>query len=101
MKVEVTRRARIDLIEIGDYLEHVAGARTAHRWMSRLEEKALSLAEHPYAGAEDSMLGGRRRVVLRPYLIIYRVVSPEFVRVVRIVHGARDLPALFGTEGVD
>lgn len=74
MKVEITRRARIDLIEIGDYLERVAGKRIAFRWVERLEARALGLALQPYAGVEDSELGGRRRVV----------------------HGARDLPALFG-----
>jgi hypothetical protein len=44
VKVEITRRARIDLIEIGDYLERVAGRRTALRWVVRLEAKALALA---------------------------------------------------------
>lgn len=34
-------------------------------------------------------------MVVRPYLIVYRIVSKDLVRVVRIVHGARDLPALF------
>jgi plasmid stabilization system protein ParE len=70
MKVELAPRARLDLIEIGDYLERVAGKRTALRWVTRLEAKALNLAEQPYAGAEDSELGGRRRIVLRPYLIV-------------------------------
>lgn len=98
MKVEITRRARVDLVEIGDYLQRVAGWRTALRWVERIETRALGLADQPYAGAEDAELGGRRRVVVRPYLIVYRVMSPELVRVVRIVHGARDLPALFGAE---
>lgn len=66
MKVELAPRARLDLIEIGDYLERVAGRRTAHRWVSRLETKALALAKHPYIGAEDAELGGRRRAVVRP-----------------------------------
>lgn len=95
MKVELARRARRDLLEIGDYLERVASRRTAFRWVVRLEERALALAREPFAGAELPDLGGRRRVVVRPYLIVYRIVSKDLVRVVRIVHGARDLPALF------
>ena len=95
MKVEFARRARRDLIEIGDYLERVASRRTALRWMMRLETRALDLAAGPYAGAEEPELGGRRRVVVRPYLIVYRIASPDMVRVVRVVHGARDLPSLF------
>jgi toxin ParE1/3/4 len=98
VKVEITRRARIDLIEIGDYLERVASRRTALRWMERLEARALRLASHPYAGAEDAELGGRRRVVVRPYLVVYRIISADHVRVARIVHGARDLPVLFAAD---
>jgi toxin ParE1/3/4 len=98
MKVELAPRARLDLIEIGDYLERVASARTALRWVTRLEARALRLGEQPYVGAEDSDLGGRRRIVVRPYLIIYRIVSGDLVRVVRRVHGARDLPAMFSSE---
>jgi len=101
LKVELTRRARRDLIEIGDYLERVAGRRTALRWVLRLETRALGLAEGPFAGAEDTDLGGRRRVVVRPYLIVYRVASPDVVRVARIVHGARDLPSLFSSVADD
>jgi toxin ParE1/3/4 len=95
VKVEIAPQARIDLIEIGDYLERVASRRTASRWVERLESRACGLAIHPYAGAEDSELGGRRRLVVGPYLIVYVVAPPNLVRVVRIVHGARDLPALF------
>jgi plasmid stabilization system protein ParE len=40
----------------------------------------------------------RRRIVVRPYLIVYRIMSPRLIRIVRMVHGARDLPALFGAE---
>lgn len=98
MKVEITRRARIDLIEIGDYLERVASRPTALRWITRLEARALGLGSQPYAGAEDAELGGRRRVVERPYLIVYRIISKDLVRVVRVVHGARDLPSLFGAD---
>jgi plasmid stabilization system protein ParE len=52
----------------------------------------------PYSGPEDPDLGGRRRIVVKPYLVIYRIETPSLVRVVRIVHGARDLPALFEDE---
>jgi toxin ParE1/3/4 len=98
VRVEIAPRARLDLIEIGDYLERVAGKRTALRWVTRLEVKAMSLATQAYAGAADPELGGRRRLVVRPYLSVYRIASNGLVRVVRIVHGARDLPAVFANE---
>jgi plasmid stabilization system protein ParE len=89
---------RVSSDEIGDYLLRVAGNRTALKWIDRPEAKALGLARQPYAGAESADLGGRRRVVVRPYLIIYCIAPPDLVRIVRIVHGARDLPALFSNE---
>ena len=98
MKVEITAKARLDLIDIGDYLERVASRPTALRWVMRLESRALGLAKRPYAGVELPELGGRRRLVVRPYLIIYRITSKKLVQVVRVVHGARDLPALFADE---
>lgn len=98
MKVELTRRARADLIAIGDYLERVAGRRTALRWVTRLEERALRLGRQPFAGPEDPDFGGRRRVVVRPYVIAYRIILAKRILVVRIVHGARDLPSLFSVE---
>jgi toxin ParE1/3/4 len=97
MRVQLAPRARLDLIHIGDYLERESGKRTALRWLYRLEKKAMSLGEQPYAGAEDAYLGGRRRLVVRPYLIVYRIEN-SIVRVSRIVHGARDLPTLFASE---
>jgi toxin ParE1/3/4 len=96
--VQVAPRARLDLIEIGDYLEHVAGKRTAARWVLRLESAARDIAEKPYAHPESADLGGRRRVLVNPYVIVYRVASPDLVRVVRILHGARDLPAIFQSD---
>ncbi len=89
--VDVADAAERDLIEIADYLTREASPSIAGRWVRRIEERIAALAEFPYAGAEDGRLGrGRRRLVERPYLIVYRILGPERVRV---VHG--DLPALF------
>jgi toxin ParE1/3/4 len=94
--VEITNAARRDLDQIAAYLEQEAGKRVAGRWVRRLEARILQLADFPHAGAEDDQLGvGRRRLVERPYLIVYRILAPNLVRVVRVVHGARDLPSLF------
>jgi toxin ParE1/3/4 len=94
--IEVTNAARRDLARIAAYVEGEAGVRTAGRWIRKLEARIRSLADFPYSGAEDERLGqGRRRLVERPYLIVYRTLRPELVRIVRVVHGAHDLPTLF------
>jgi toxin ParE1/3/4 len=98
VRVEFAPRARLDLIEIGDYLETVAGKRTASRWVLRLEAAARGIADQPHAHPENADLGGRRRVIVRPYVVVYRIASAELVRIVRILHGARDLPAIFQSD---
>ena len=100
MKFEIAPQARLDLIEIGDYLERVAGKRTARRRVERIQTRAHRLKRQPYTGAEDAELGGRRRVVVAPYLVVYRVTA-DTVRIARIVHSARDLPPLFAGEDED
>jgi toxin ParE1/3/4 len=99
--LEFAPRARRDLIEIGDYLEAVASKQIALRWVVRLEAAARGVADRPLVNPENPDLGGRRRVLVRPYVIVYRLASPDLVRIVRILHGARDLPAIFQSDEPD
>lgn len=93
--VEVSPAAARDLDAIADHVANEAEAHVAGRWVARLRSRIAGLADFPLAGVEDGPLGpGRRRLVERPYLIIYRVVREDLVRVIRIVHGARELPTL-------
>lgn len=98
-----TRLARAELDEIIATIAFHAGRRTAAKWRRRIRDAAVRLAEFPYLGAADeAQLGpGRRRWVVEPYLIVYRVEPDRSVTVLRIVHGARDLPALFGASNDD
>ena len=94
--------ARKDIQAIVADIASNAGARVAARWRQTLVERARSLADHPFLGVEGATIGsGRRRLVVAPYLIVYRVVSDERINIVRIIHGARDLPALFHTSNHD
>lgn len=94
--------ARKDINAIVADIALNAGPRIAARWRRTFYERALSLAQHPFLGVESAAIGaGRRRLVVSPYLIIYRVVSAERINVVRIIHGARDLPTLFGDANHD
>ena len=63
--------------------------------MRRIEEAERLLAEHPLIGqARPHLHPDLRGWLVRPYLILYRV-DPDYLSIVRIVHGARDLPSLF------
>jgi toxin ParE1/3/4 len=68
----------------------------ADRLMDRFEEVLNDLAETPGMGRSRDEYGqGLRSFPVGDYLLFYHAV-PGGIEVVRIVHGARDLPGLFG-----
>ena len=100
--VSLTTTARRDLSVVVETIAAEAGSRVAARWRRRLLAKAGELTDQPNLGARDDKLGlGRRRLVVSPYLIIYEFLSANEIAVLRIVHGARDLPTLFRTPNHD
>lgn len=59
----------------------------------------MRLAEYPLLGpARPDIAPDLRYLVSGNYLVLYRVRS-ESVEVVRVLHGARNLKALFEDEG--
>ena len=94
--------ARRDFAAIIGTIAEEASERTAARWRSRILKQVATLADRPYLGAQDEHLGpGRRRVVVAPYLIVYEFASLTEIRVLRILHGARDLTTLFRQPSSD
>jgi plasmid stabilization system protein ParE len=86
-----------DLTSILSVIADGAGSRVAMRWRRTFDERTAALTVQPYVGAVDEDLGpGRRRLVVPPYLIVYHLPIPTEVVILRVVHGARDLRALFG-----
>jgi toxin ParE1/3/4 len=94
-RLTITALARTDLQEIHS---HIAKDKpeAARRFVERLRSKARQLAESPG-------MGRSRREDLRPdlfsfpvgqYVLFYRE-QPDGIVLVRVIHGSRDLPALF------
>jgi toxin ParE1/3/4 len=89
-----TPGARDDLMTIGLYIADDNPAR-AERFVAELEAKARHLAQWPGSyPPRDDISPGVRAAVHGRYLLLYRDLEDE-VRIVRVVHGARDLPRLF------
>jgi toxin ParE1/3/4 len=89
-----TPAARDDLMTIGLYIADDNPAR-AESFVAELEAKARHLAEWPGSyPARDDISPGLRAAVHGRYLLLYRDLETE-VRIVRVVHGARDLPRMF------
>ena len=67
----------------------------ADRFVDRIYEKTLALVDMPAMGvARDDLGPGLRALPFRDYIIFYRD-EPRGVIVVRVLHGARDIGALF------
>ena len=68
----------------------------ADRVLDRIDAACVMSASYPEAGPRrDDIVPGFRYFPVRPYLVIYRVVAPDRIEIVRVVDGRRDLANLF------
>jgi toxin ParE1/3/4 len=81
---------------VADIADRGGSFQAAERLVSTLTERFHLLAGYPYLGrARDGDLGaGRRSYVVGEYVILYRVDDGD-VQILRVVHGRRDIEALF------
>jgi toxin ParE1/3/4 len=87
--------ARDDLLTIGLYIAEDNPTR-AESFVAELEAKARQISEWPSRfPARDGISPGLRAAIHGAYLLLFRELDNE-VRVVRILHGARNLPQIFG-----
>ena len=93
--VTFSPQSRQDLLAIGDYIAQDSRAQ-ARRFVLKLMEQCQRIGNAPlaYPGRED-LVPGLRMASLGAYVIFFRVLGDQ-VRIERVLHGARDLPALFG-----
>jgi toxin ParE1/3/4 len=85
--------ARDDLVAIGLYIAKDNPER-ALGFVEELEDRARRIGERPRSfPARDGISPGLRGAVHGRYLILFRDLA-DHVRIVRILHGARDLRAM-------
>lgn len=95
----MTRRplAETDILEVWDYIADDSLA-AADRWVDRLDEQFRVLATQPMMGrARDELAPGVRSFTFERYVIFY-VPLDDGIDVVRVLHGARDIDAVFKPE---
>jgi toxin ParE1/3/4 len=87
-------RARIDLLETWAYLAQYS-PETADAWVARVLETADVLATFPYLGrVRAELVGAPRSIAIESFVLFYDV-NPTSIRVLRVLHGSRDIPTLF------
>jgi toxin ParE1/3/4 len=96
-KVIYAPQAEAELVEIGAYIA-LDSERNAEAFVTKLREKAMRIALNPriYRMRED-LAPGLRSAAFGNYLIVFRIIDGA-IEVVRVLHGARDLPSLFGKQ---
>ena len=90
-----TSQANLDLTEITLRIA-AENPIAADYWLDSINEKCQLLARMPELGRKRNDLApGLRGLPVGNYVIFYRLV-PEGIQVIRVLHGARDIPEVFG-----
>ena len=90
-------QAHQDMDEIVEYISR-DNPDAADQWLSLVHEKCSLLSKHPRIGRNRSDLrNGLRSFAIGNYVIFY-TPARRSIEVVRVLHGARDLPELFSLE---
>jgi toxin ParE1/3/4 len=88
--------AKADLRELAAYIafdQHRPEA--ARKLAARIQRDCDRYAQNSLMGQQrDDLFPGLRQFTVRPYVVFY-VPIENGIRVLRIIHGARDFPALF------
>lgn len=90
-RYRLSQEADRDLEDIFDYTTHEFGIDQAVSYISGFEEVFMSLAANPGLGRKrDEIRNGLRSFVKGSHTIFYRVLESH-IRIVRILHGSRDI----------
>jgi toxin ParE1/3/4 len=90
--------AERDLDDIWLYVAKESGSiEIANRLIDTITERFLALGRFPYIGRsrEEDFGPGYRSLAVGEYVIVY-CLEDEDALILRVVHGRRDLEALFG-----
>lgn len=95
MRVVWSPASETDLLQLWDYLAGQASIAVADDQVRRIHRACEMLRDWPLSGrGRDALMIGMRSVPVAPYVVFYRVTE-NAVEVVRVLHGHRDLEAMF------
>lgn len=95
--VTFSPKSRQDILDIGDYISKDSRP-NAWRFVGKLTGQCERIGNAPfgYAGRED-LAPGPRMAALGRYVIFFRVIDGT-VRIERVLHSARNLPAVLKSD---
>ena len=87
-------QAEADLIEIWTYIAQDNPTR-ADKLLDEIDEKLQTLAQSPFSGKARDELGPKiRSFPIGNYVLFYQPIE-DGIEIIRVLHGARDIEALF------
>jgi toxin ParE1/3/4 len=99
--IRIGEEAASDILDQFSWYEAKSGSDLAGRWEKAVSSTFLRIVRHPHSGApcnfKSRELWGTRRITIAKFpkhLIFYQIKENEVV-ILRVLHGARDLEALF------
>ena len=90
MRVDVSHRARSDILDIHSYISEHSPA-SAERMLVRFSQRFDELREFPLLGRDRSELGPSLRGLLMDGYIAFYIVEAERIVIVRVIDGRRDI----------
>ena len=94
-QIRFSEVAQQDLRDIWRGLAEYSGLDFADRSLATIESKFQLLAQFPRSGrVRDDLLIDLRSYPAGDFIIFYRILEPT-VEVVRVLHGRRDIDAIF------
>jgi toxin ParE1/3/4 len=88
-------RAKVDLVQIRNYVTEHGSAQRADRLLKRIEDRFEMLGRQPLIGEpRDDLRAGLRGFPVGNYVILYDIVD-SLPRIVRVMHAARDIEGMF------
>ena len=92
----LTKRALIDLVEIGTYTQKHWGWEQRNNYLTMLDGCFQQLAADPLIGKNCSEIrDGYRKINAGSHVIYYRQKHSGKVEIVRILHGRMDIDSKF------
>jgi toxin ParE1/3/4 len=92
----LTKRALIDLVEIGTYTQRHWGCGQRNNYLTMLDGCFQQLAANPLMGKDCSEIReGYRKMSAGAHVIFYRQKNTFKVEIVRILHGRMDIDNKF------
>jgi toxin ParE1/3/4 len=98
-QLKISDQAKIDLLEIWLYIAENS-QKAADRVVNEITNKFDTLVAFPRSGRSREDLGaGLRSTVVGKYVIYYRRLE-DGIEIFRVLHGARNVDAIFEGEGM-